>query len=236
MPANQAMDAGFEHGRHYSTRSGCLALQGWFVEENTFFGRGQHSDSVSKYSGLRGARELPRHVGPTTPGARSPLWSCVMSPRLETAIAACETTWRRALPLHCTMRLSSGKTASRCLAATAPNCWNSLRLFANLFSGTLSCQSLLHPALLARLQVEGVTLHFLDDVFGYNLALEATKGVLQRLALLQSNFCQAHHPQTSTTSDILELTPFVPRTVEPSAMNSPPRDSPSYLLDGVGLL
>src|SRR5208282_638770 len=82
-------------------------------------------------------------------------------------------------------------------------------LFAHLFSGTLLRQSLLHPASLARLQVVGVTLHFLDDVLRHNLALEPTKGVLQRLSLLQSNFCHTHHPQPSTISDILELTLFV---------------------------
>jgi hypothetical protein len=70
-----------------------------------------------------------------------------------------------------------------------------IRLFARLFSGTLPRQSLLHPSLLARLQVEGVTLHFLNNVFAYYLFLETTKGILQRLALLQSNFCQTYHPR-----------------------------------------
>jgi hypothetical protein len=67
-------------------------------------------------------------------------------------------------------------------------------LFADFFPGTLSGQGLLHPALLARLQIVGVTLHFLNDVFGLNLALETAQGVLQGLALLQSNFCHAYHP------------------------------------------
>ncbi len=65
-----------------------------------------------------------------------------------------------------------------------------------------------------------MTFHFLNDVFGLNLALEPTKGILQRLALLQSNFCQTHHPQTSTISDIFELTPFVWLSVELTAQNS----------------
>src|SRR2546428_4872261 len=84
------------------------------------------------------------------------------------------------------------------LGSSGPNCCNLIRLSANLFSGTLSRQSLLQSALIARLQVVGVTLHFLNDVFRLNLALEPTKGILQRLALLQSNFCQTHHPQTSS--------------------------------------
>jgi hypothetical protein len=82
------------------------------------------------------------------------------------------------------------------LGNNGPNC-NLLRFFSTLFSRTLSRHSLLQSALLARLQVVGVTPHFLNDVFRLNLALEPTKGVLQRLALLQSNFCQTHHPPTS---------------------------------------
>ena len=50
--------------------------------------------------------------------------------------------------------------------------------FANLLSSTLSRQGLLHPALCARLQAEGVALHFLNDVFRLNLALESTESVL----------------------------------------------------------
>ena len=56
--------------------------------------------------------------------------------------------------------------------------------FANLFSGTLLRQGLLHPASFAWLQVIGVTFHFLDNVFRHNLALEPSQSVLQRLALL----------------------------------------------------
>src|SRR6266849_3629331 len=97
--------------------------------------------------------------------------------------------------------------------SSGPKCCKLIVLFANLFSSTLLRQSLLHPASLARLQVVGVTLHFLDDIFRLNLAFEPTQGVLQRFTLLQSNFCQTHHPQPSTISTILELTPFVRRFV-----------------------
>jgi hypothetical protein len=91
---------------------------------------------------------------------------------------------------------------------------NLILLFANLFSGTLSRQSLLYSKLLARLKVVGMTLHFLDDVFRLNLALKSAKGVLQRLALLQSNFCQTHHPQTSPNRTYKKLIPFVLSSVE----------------------
>jgi hypothetical protein len=51
-------------------------------------------------------------------------------------------------------------------------------LFAILFASTLACQCLFDALLLARFQVIGVTLHFLNDVFRLNLALEAAKGIL----------------------------------------------------------
>ena len=77
----------------------------------------------------------------------------------------------------------------------APICGNLTRLPTNLFSGALSRQSLLQSPLLARLQVVGMTLHLLNDILRLNLALKPTEGILQRFALLQSNFCQTHHPQ-----------------------------------------
>jgi hypothetical protein len=52
-----------------------------------------------------------------------------------------------------------------------------IRFFPNLLSGTLLSQSLLDTASLARLQIVGVALNFLNDVFRLNLALEATEGV-----------------------------------------------------------
>jgi hypothetical protein len=55
---------------------------------------------------------------------------------------------------------------------------NLVRLSANLLSSTLSRQSVLHPALCARLQIEGVALHFSNDVFRLNLALEATESLV----------------------------------------------------------
>jgi hypothetical protein len=60
----------------------------------------------------------------------------------------------------------------------APIASHLILLFAILFSGTLSSQGLLDSALRAGLQIEGVALHFLNDVFRLNLALEATKSVI----------------------------------------------------------
>src|SRR3954454_5112674 len=70
-------------------------------------------------------------------------------------------------------------------------------IFSRFLSCPLACERLFHTLLLARLQVIGMTLHFFDNVFRLNLTLEATKGVLQRLALLQSNFCQTRHHRSA---------------------------------------
>jgi hypothetical protein len=52
---------------------------------------------------------------------------------------------------------------------------NLFRFFANLLPSTLSRQGLFDSALCAGLEVEGVALHFLYDVFRLNLTLEATE-------------------------------------------------------------
>ena len=68
---------------------------------------------------------------------------------------------------------------------------------AELLSGTFAGQRLFHSAFGARLQIEGVTFDFLDDVLGLHLALEPAQCILDRLSFLQSNFCQTYHLQTS---------------------------------------
>jgi hypothetical protein len=64
------------------------------------------------------------------------------------------------------------------MAKQQPVGCNLIRLFPNLLAGTLSRQGLFDPALRARLQVKGVALHFLDDVFRLIFALEATEGTI----------------------------------------------------------
>src|ERR1019366_3565936 len=59
---------------------------------------------------------------------------------------------------------------------------------ARLLPVTFAGQGLLDPELLTRFEVEGVTLHFLDDVLLLDLALEAAKGVFYCLTLLQVYF------------------------------------------------
>ncbi len=57
--------------------------------------------------------------------------------------------------------------------------WKTLiGLFAGLFTVPLTCQSRFYPLLFARFQVEGVSLYFLDDVLGLDLAFETAQGIL----------------------------------------------------------
>jgi len=65
--------------------------------------------------------------------------------------------------------------------------------FPCFFPAALARQCFLHALFFARLQVKGVTLDLLDDVFLLHLALEATQRIFERLALLKSNFCQLNY-------------------------------------------
>jgi hypothetical protein len=51
-------------------------------------------------------------------------------------------------------------------------------LFPSLFSAALSRQRFFYALLLARLEVKGVTFHFLDDVLLLDFALKTTQGIL----------------------------------------------------------
>jgi hypothetical protein len=65
-----------------------------------------------------------------------------------------------------------------------------LLFLANLLAIPFASQRFFHALFLARLQIEGMTLHFLDDVFGLHFALETAQRILKGLAFLYSNFCQ----------------------------------------------
>jgi hypothetical protein len=67
---------------------------------------------------------------------------------------------------------------------------NLVLLFASFLAAALARQCFLHSFFFARLEVEGVTLHFLDDVLLLDLSLETPQGVLQRFTFLNANFRQ----------------------------------------------
>ena len=59
-----------------------------------------------------------------------------------------------------------------------------LAIAASLFAITLSRQGSLHALLLPRLQIEGVTLDVLDNVFLQDLSLKAFERALQTFAVI----------------------------------------------------
>ena len=63
-------------------------------------------------------------------------------------------------------------------------------LFTNLLAVALACECFLHAFLFAWFQVKGVALDLFDNVFRLHLTLETTESILQRLAFLNTNFCQ----------------------------------------------
>jgi hypothetical protein len=63
-----------------------------------------------------------------------------------------------------------------------------------LLTSAFTCESSFDTLFLARLQVEGVALDLLDNVFLLHLALETTQSVLEGFSLLKSNFCQTDTP------------------------------------------
>jgi hypothetical protein len=69
-----------------------------------------------------------------------------------------------------------------------------VRLFASLLAIPLACQCSLHALFFARLQIVGMTLNFLDDVFLLDLALKPAQCIFERLAFLYTNLCQKNPP------------------------------------------
>ena len=63
--------------------------------------------------------------------------------------------------------------------------------FTPLFlPGAFARQGLFGPTLVARLQVKGVLLDVLDNVFLLDFSLKSPQGTLNGLALLNFHFCQ----------------------------------------------
>jgi hypothetical protein len=83
-----------------------------------------------------------------------------------------------------------------------------IAIFAHFFLGALAGQGLLYTQLFARLQVERVPLHFLNDVFCLDLTFKPAQRVLQRLAFLHTNFCQSNPPVPLEKRHITRLPHF----------------------------
>jgi hypothetical protein len=72
-------------------------------------------------------------------------------------------------------------------------------LFTSLFAIPLACQRLFYATLFARLQIEGMTFHFLNDVFLLNLAFKPAQCIFKRLAFLNANLRQRTTPPNRPT-------------------------------------
>jgi hypothetical protein len=66
-------------------------------------------------------------------------------------------------------------------------------LFACFFSAAFTSQRFFYALFFTRLQVKGVTLDLLNNVFLLHFALEATQCIFEGLALLKSYFCQLNY-------------------------------------------
>jgi hypothetical protein len=69
---------------------------------------------------------------------------------------------------------------------------------ARFLTSSLARESSLDTLFLAGLQVEGVALNLLDNVFLLHLALKAAQSVLEGFSLLKSYFCQTDTPPNSS--------------------------------------
>src|SRR5579885_1472778 len=81
-------------------------------------------------------------------------------------------------------------------------------LFTSLFAIPLARQRLFHAALFARLQVKGVTLHFLDDVLLLYFPLKAAQRIFERFAFLHTNFCQLNYTSKPAHQGLYRISGF----------------------------
>jgi len=71
-------------------------------------------------------------------------------------------------------------------------------LFTRFFATAFACERFLDTLFFAGLQVKGVALNLLNDVFLLHLALETSQRVLEGFPLLKSDFCQLTTPPNSS--------------------------------------
>jgi hypothetical protein len=81
-------------------------------------------------------------------------------------------------------------------------------LLADLLTITLASERFFYALFFARLQIKGMTLYFLDDVFGLHLSLETAQSILKGFAFLNSNLCQEKHLQTFPTGTYMRILRF----------------------------
>ncbi len=93
-------------------------------------------------------------------------------------------------------RAAPGGSGSSCL----------ILFLARLLTRPLASQRCFHAFFLAGLQVKGVTLDLLDDVFLLHLAFEAAQSILEGFTLLKPDFCQNRYTPRLVQMDRIVIT------------------------------
>ena len=99
-----------------------------------------------------------------------------------------------AVGAHRAGALRDGATLYCFVYSFKPTFQTSVLFLANFLPSSLASERGLYAFLLTGFQVKGVALDLFDNVFLLHFALETAQGVLQRFALLQSNFRQTDTP------------------------------------------
>ena len=73
-------------------------------------------------------------------------------------------------------------------------------LLTDFLAVTLTCEPFIDAFLFTGIQINRVTMDFLDNVFRLHLALEATQCVLKGFAFLYSNLCQEKYTSKQSQS------------------------------------
>ena len=81
-------------------------------------------------------------------------------------------------------------------------------LFSSLLPAAFTRQCFFHALLLAGLQIKGVTLDLLDDVFLLHLPLEAAQCIFKGFTLLQSDLCQRNNTPKLVQRDWIVIASF----------------------------
>jgi len=98
--------------------------------------------------------------------------------------------------------------------------FKALVLFLACFlAASFARQGFLYALFLAGLQVEGVTLNLLDNVFLLHFALEATQCIFEGLTLLNSDFRQLSTPPNRSHLDPIVIASLA-KQVKGSVQNS----------------
>ena len=94
---------------------------------------------------------------------------------------------------------------------TAPALYWSLKLvllLADFLAITLTGERFFDALLFTRLQIKGVTLDLLDDVFRLHFTFKATEGIFKGLTFLNSNLCQERYTSKHSQQGMVYRIPY----------------------------